>query len=46
MCKVSFCENLTFIFSGFYEKFPLVLLQITNYIYIALEKCKKKCDIV
>ena len=29
MCKVS----LTVIFSGSYEKFSLVLLQITNYIY-------------
>ena len=31
--KMSFCEILTFIFSGSYKKFSLVLLQITNYIY-------------
>ena len=42
MCKVSFCEILTFIFLGFHEKFPLVLLQITNYIFLALEKNPKK----
>ena len=28
-------------FKGSNEKFSLVLLQITNYIYIVLEKCEK-----
>ena len=28
-----FLWNLTFIFSGYHEKFSLVLLQMTNYIY-------------
>ena len=37
---------MTFIFSGSYEKLPLVLLQITSYTSIAIEKCKKECDIV
>ena len=29
----NFVKNLTFIFSGFHKKFPLVLLQMTNYIF-------------
>ena len=36
-----FLWNLTFFFSGSHEKQSLVLLQLANYIYIALEKCKR-----
>ena len=45
MRKVSFYE----IWHFSHKKFSLELSQITNYIYIVLEKCKKKkkeCDIV
>ena len=31
---------------GSNEKFSLVLLQITNYIYTVLEKCEKKCNMI
>ena len=44
MCKASFL-NLTFIFLDSHEKFSLVLLQITNFIYIPLKNVKKECDI-
>ena len=33
MYKMSFCENLTFIFSGSHEKFSLVLLLMTYFIF-------------
>ena len=46
MCKMSFCGIfMTFIFSSAHEKFSLVLLQITNYIYSSKKK-KKERDIV
>ena len=35
--------NLPFIFSRSHEKFSLVLLQMTNYIF---EKCKKECNML
>ena len=34
---------LPFIFSRSHEKFSLVLLQMTNYIF---EKCKKECNML
>ena len=42
LCVRCHFVNLTFTFSDSYEKYSLVLLQITILTFIALEKCKKK----
>ena len=44
---LQFLWNLKFIFSGFHKKLTLVLLLIPTGVItcIAIEKCKKECDL-
>ena len=45
-CVFTILVKFHIIFSHSHEKFSLVLLEMTNYIFRRLKKCKKECNIL